>query len=74
MLLLGGGRNGAGWGKRRVEGFRCVVTALKGDKGNSVNKCSSLMHMFYFFDTTVTNYCIKDVFYEAECVNVPLHH
>lgn len=24
------------------------------------------MHMFYFFDITVTNYCIKDVFYEPD--------
>lgn len=30
----------------------------------SVHKCPNLMHMFYFYDLLVTNYCIKDVFYE----------
>lgn len=57
--------NGAG----RVAGGVSVVKALKvggvgGVQRKSVHKCFNLMHMFYFYDLLVTNYCIKDVFYD----------
>lgn len=44
-----------------MEGFHCGVKALKGTK--ELYKCSNCCKYVLFFN--VTNYCIKDFFYET---------